>query len=82
MAIDPLPAMPVQERQRSDEAIRRILPELIKIQRYEARRGGSTGLAIRAICEKAQAPIRSDPERRCACLKSRFDRPASGSSSI
>jgi hypothetical protein len=34
-AVDPLPAMPAQEPERTAEAVRRILPELIPLQRYE-----------------------------------------------
>jgi hypothetical protein len=37
-AVDPLPAMPSQEPQRTAEAVRRALPDLLKLYRYEARR--------------------------------------------
>jgi hypothetical protein len=36
--IDPLATMPTQEPERTAEAVRRALPELIKLNRYEARR--------------------------------------------
>jgi len=49
MAIDPLPPMPEQEPQRSAEAIRRILPELLRMNRYESRAVARRDRAIRAI---------------------------------
>jgi hypothetical protein len=48
-AVDPLPAMPSQEPQRTAEAVRRILPELIKLNRYESRAVTRRDRAIRAI---------------------------------
>ena len=36
-AVNPLPAMPSQEPQRTAEAVRRILPELSRLGRYECR---------------------------------------------
>ena len=49
MAIDPLPPMPEQEPQRSAEAIRRMLPELLRMNRYESRAVARRDRAIRAI---------------------------------
>jgi hypothetical protein len=49
LAIDPLPAMPSQEPQRTAEAVRRILPELTKLNRYESRAVTRRDRAIRAI---------------------------------
>jgi hypothetical protein len=48
-AVDPLPAMPSQEPQRTAEAVRRILPVLIKLNRYESRAVTRRDRAIRAI---------------------------------
>jgi hypothetical protein len=48
-AVDPLPAMPSQEPQRTAEAVRRILPALIKLNRYESRAVTRRDRAIRAI---------------------------------
>jgi hypothetical protein len=48
-AVDPLPAMPSQEPQRTAEAVRRILPELLKLDRYESRAVTRRDRAIRAI---------------------------------
>jgi hypothetical protein len=48
-AVDPLPAMPSQEPQRTAEAVRRILPELCKLNRYESRAVTRRDRAIRAI---------------------------------
>ncbi|MGO8911487.1 MAG: hypothetical protein ACLQDM_19495 [Bradyrhizobium sp.] len=42
-AVDPLPPMPSQEPQRTAEAVRRILPELVRLQRDEPPRGGPKG---------------------------------------
>ena len=49
MAIDPLPPMPEPEPQRSAEAIRRILPELLRMNRYESRAVARRDRAVRAI---------------------------------
>lgn len=48
-AVDPLPAMPLEEPQRTAEAMRRALPDLLKLQRYEARAVTRRDRAIRAI---------------------------------
>ena len=48
-AVDPLPAMPSQEPQRTAEAVRRILPELVKLLRYETRAAARRDRAIRAM---------------------------------
>jgi hypothetical protein len=49
LAINPLPEMPSQEPQRTAEAVRRILPELIRLHRYESRAVTRRDRAIRAI---------------------------------
>jgi hypothetical protein len=48
-AVDPVPAMPAQEPQRTAEAVRRILPVLLKLHRYESRAVTRRDRAIRAI---------------------------------
>jgi hypothetical protein len=48
-AVDPLPAMPSQEPQRTAEAVRRALPDLLKLNRYESRAVTRRDRAIRAI---------------------------------
>jgi hypothetical protein len=48
-AIDPLPALPSQEPQRTAEGVRRILPELSRLQRYESRAVSRRDRAIRAF---------------------------------
>jgi len=55
-AVDPLPMMPSQEPQRTAEAVRRILPELIKLHRYESRAVVRRDRAIRAIALKGKNP--------------------------
>jgi hypothetical protein len=47
--IDPLSTMPMQEPERTAEAVRRALPELIKLSRYEARAVCRRDRAIREI---------------------------------
>ena len=47
--IDPLATMPTQEPERTAEAIRRALPELIKLNRYELRAVSRRDRAIREI---------------------------------
>jgi hypothetical protein len=54
-AVDPLPAMPSQEPQRTAEAMRRILPALIKLNRYESRAVTRRDRAIRAIALRSKA---------------------------
>jgi hypothetical protein len=53
-AVDPLPAMPSQEPQRTAEAVRRILPEVIKLHRYESRAVMRRDRAIRAIALRSK----------------------------
>jgi hypothetical protein len=53
-AVDPLAAMPSQEPQRTAEAMRRILPELIKLHRYESRAVTRRDRAIRAIALRSK----------------------------
>ena len=48
-AVDPLPAMPSQEPQRTAEATRRLLPQLVRLYRYESRAVTRRDRAIRAI---------------------------------
>ena len=52
-AVDPLPAMPSQEPQRTAEAVRRILPDLIKLHRYESRAVARRDHAIREIIKRS-----------------------------
>jgi hypothetical protein len=51
-AVDPLPAMPSQEPQRTAEAARRALPELLMLSRYESRAVTRRDRAIRAIARR------------------------------
>ena len=48
-AVDPLPALPSEEPGRTAEAVRRVLPELIRLQRYEARAVTRRDRAITAV---------------------------------
>jgi hypothetical protein len=48
-AVDPVPAMPSQEPQRTAEAVRRALPALLRLARYESRAVTRRDRAIRAI---------------------------------
>jgi hypothetical protein len=48
-AVDPLAAIASQEPQRTAEAMRRMLPDLVKLQRYESRAVARRDRAIRAI---------------------------------
>jgi hypothetical protein len=54
-AVDPLPAMPSQEPQRTAEAVRRALPDLLKLSRYEARAVTRRDRAIRAITLRSKS---------------------------
>ena len=47
--VDPLATMPTQEPERTAEAVRRALPELIKLNRYELRAVSRRDRAIREI---------------------------------
>ncbi len=49
---DAAPAMPEQEPERSAEAVRRALPELMKLERYERRAAGQRDRALRAIRDR------------------------------
>jgi hypothetical protein len=51
-AVDPLPAMPPQEPQRTAEAVRRALPYLRGLSRYESRASVRRDRAIRAIARR------------------------------
>jgi hypothetical protein len=47
--VDPLESMPPKEPLRTAEAVRRALPELVKLDRYEARAIGRRSRAIRLL---------------------------------
>ena len=49
--IDPLATMPTQEPERTAEAVRRALPELVKLNRYEFRAVSRRDRAIREIAK-------------------------------
>ncbi len=55
-AVDPLPAMPSQEPARTAEAVRRLLPELLKLHRYESRAVMRRDRAIRALALRSKNP--------------------------
>ena len=63
---DPSATMPTQEPQRASEAVRRILPELMKLDRYERRAAARRDRAIREISKrrtaKSIAEIRRPPK--------------------
>jgi hypothetical protein len=48
-AVDALPAMPEEEPQRTAEAVRRVLPELARLARYEARASKRRDRAIHSL---------------------------------
>jgi hypothetical protein len=50
--VDPLATMPVEEPERTVEAIRRALPALLKLDRYESRAAARRDRAIRQIVLK------------------------------
>jgi hypothetical protein len=50
-AIDTLPPMPEEEPQRTAEAVRRVLPELIGLNRYERRAAARRDRAIRYLAQ-------------------------------
>ena len=52
--VDPLATMPHQETQRSAEAVRRALPELLKIDRYECRAAARRDHAVRDLLRSQQ----------------------------
>ena len=47
--VDPLGPMPSQEPERTAEAVRRLLPELRKVERYEARAGRARDRALHEL---------------------------------
>jgi hypothetical protein len=49
MPIDPLASMPVGEPDRSAEAVRRVLPELVRLDRYENRAASRRDRAFREM---------------------------------
>jgi hypothetical protein len=55
-AVDSLPAMPSEEPQRTAEAVRRILPQLVRLHRYESRAVTRRDRAIRAIALRGKPP--------------------------
>jgi len=48
-SVECTPPMPATEPERTAEAVRRALPELLKLERYERRAGARRWRAIRAI---------------------------------
>jgi hypothetical protein len=61
--LNPVPAMPTTEPERASEALRRVLPELVKLTRYESRAVARRDRAVRefsARCmkEETRAPVR------------------------
>jgi hypothetical protein len=46
-------ARPVTEPERTAEAVRRVLPELIRLDRYERRAAAQRDRSLRAICDRA-----------------------------
>ena len=50
--VKPADPMPSQEPERSAEAMRRALPELVKLDRYERRASSRRDRAIRELCTK------------------------------
>ena len=50
-AVDPLPPMPTEEPARTTEAVRRALPELLRLNRYERRAAARRDRAIRTLTQ-------------------------------
>jgi hypothetical protein len=50
-AVDELPEMPTEEPQRTAEAVRRVLHELLRLSRYESRAAAHRDRAIRKITQ-------------------------------
>ena len=50
-AADPLPAMPTEEPARTTEAVRRALPDLLRLNRYERRAAARRDRAIRRLMQ-------------------------------
>ncbi len=55
--VDPSVAMPPQEPERTAEAVRRALPELVKLDRYESRAVSRRDRAIREIVRRRSIEI-------------------------
>jgi hypothetical protein len=53
-AVDPLPAMPTEEPARTMEAVRRALPDLIRLDRYESRAIARRDRAVRRLLAQKQ----------------------------
>ena len=51
-AVDTLPPMPEEEPQRTAEAVRRVLPDLLRLARYEARASKRRDRAIHALVSR------------------------------
>ena len=51
-AVDPLPAMPTEEPARTTEAVRRALPDLVRLNRYERRAAARRDRAIRTLTQR------------------------------
>lgn len=58
------PAMPTTEPERTAEAVRRALPELIKLDRYERRATVRCARALRSFLERKKRKILGSPERK------------------
>jgi hypothetical protein len=56
---NPLATMPIQEPERSVEGIRRALPELIKLYRYESRAAARRDRAVRELSKRRIASAES-----------------------
>jgi hypothetical protein len=69
-ASDPLASMPLQEPERSAEAMRRMLPDLVMLQRYESRAVTRRDRAIRAIIERKQPDLPDSVPRRATGIRS------------
>ena len=48
-AVDPLPPLPAEEPARTAEAVRRALPELLRLHRYERRAIARRDRAVRRL---------------------------------
>jgi hypothetical protein len=53
-AVDPLPAMPTDEPARTTEAVRRALPNLVRLNRYERRAATRRDRAIRRLMQSEE----------------------------
>ena len=68
-AVDSLPELPTEEPQRSAEAVRRALPALVKLQRYERRAVAKRDQAIRALA--FHRSIATDNSNLCHACKTK-----------